>query len=153
MRGAQRGLLRRRPVQAAGLRYIGKESNSLEDAKAGRISDLADVLNQYSRVGTAWPESVQWVLRQITKTRIAAETGLSSRTIAAVRNGRVPHSRNRAQLLRAAGEFARDELRRARGVAPSSDFDACEVLYANIPRSKGSDISKNVLGGGGANTT
>jgi hypothetical protein len=130
MRDAGRGLLGRRPVRAARAKYIGKESNSLEDAKAGRISDLADVLNEYRRKGFEWPDSVQWVLRRVPKSVLARRTGLSSRTIAAARNGRVPHQGNRNVLVLAAGEFAREGLRRSHISPPSDPVDACEILQS-----------------------
>jgi len=130
MRDAGRGLLGRRPVHAAGVKYIGKESNSLEDAKAGRIFDLDDVLNEYRGADSEWPESVQWGLRKIPKAQIASDTGLSRRTVAAARNGRPPHPKNRAQLVKAAGRYARDRLRALGLVQPTRDLDACEVFFA-----------------------
>jgi hypothetical protein len=131
MRDAGRGLLGRRPVLAAGVRYIGKESNSLEDTKAGRIFDLDDVLNEYRGEDAEWPESVQWVLRQIPKVQLAEETGLSERTVAAARNGRPPHPRNRMLLIRAAGAHARGQLHASGLVAPMSDADACEIFHTH----------------------
>lgn len=132
MRDAGRGLLGRRPVHAAGVKYIGKESNALEDAKAGRIFDLDDLLNEYRGEDAQWPESVQWVLRRIPKAQIASETGLSERTVAAARNGRPPHPRNRALLIKAAGTYARERLRTAGVNTPISDADACEIYSAEV---------------------
>jgi hypothetical protein len=42
-----RGLLSRRPVTAAYITYIGKESNKLDDRQAGLIHDNEEVLNEY----------------------------------------------------------------------------------------------------------
>jgi hypothetical protein len=130
LRTPGRGVLRRRPVKALpALRYIGKESNSLDEVKAGWVSELDGVLNEYRAAGSEWSESVQWVLKQIPKTTIKEKTGLSPRAIIAARNGRRPHPKNKALLLALAGEYARAELRRAGANAPTSDVDVCEVLY------------------------
>ena len=136
MRGAGRGLLRRRPVTAASLRYIGKESNRIDDVKAGRISELEEVLNEYRNTDREWAEPVQWVLRQVSKAQLSDETGIHERTIAANRNGRPPHPKNRILLIRSAGAFARKELKRRGQSAPLDDLDACEVLYALVVRAR-----------------
>jgi len=65
------GLLYRRPVNPASLHYIGKESNKIEEALTGLVTDLDDVLTEYRD-----PEQVA---------EIAARTDVSSRTITRVR--------------------------------------------------------------------
>lgn len=41
------GLLSRRPVKVAAIHYIGKESNKIEEATSGLVTDLDDVLTEY----------------------------------------------------------------------------------------------------------
>jgi len=41
------GLLLRRPVIAKAVRYIGKESNKLDDREAGLIDDTGEVVTEY----------------------------------------------------------------------------------------------------------
>jgi hypothetical protein len=41
------GVLRRRPVHAASITYIGKEANRLDDVESGLVADLDEVLTEY----------------------------------------------------------------------------------------------------------
>jgi hypothetical protein len=43
-----KGLLTRRPVTATHITYIGKESNRLEEATAGLLHDLDEILDTYN---------------------------------------------------------------------------------------------------------
>jgi len=94
------GLLSRRHVRIDGVKFIGKESNSLEDVEAGLIHSTESVYTEYCD-----PKRDEWVtklLPVLKKTPLAVlinETGLSRRALLNLRAGRSrPHQRNLALL-------------------------------------------------------
>jgi len=97
-----RGLLQRRRITIDEIRFIGKESNSLEEVEAGLIHDERSVYTQYND-----PKRDVWATktrRAIKKTKpsvlINACRGfLSSRALRDIRAGRsTPHRKNRERL-------------------------------------------------------
>lgn len=101
------GVLPRLTVRAAGLPvHIGKESNRLEDAQNGLITDPDDVYVEYRDERREW-DVVLPALRRVRDERgwryLAEASGLSERAIRyAVNGGKMPHATARAALLRLA---------------------------------------------------
>jgi hypothetical protein len=90
------GLLSRRHVQIDRVRFIGKESNALEDVAAGLVHSAENVYTEYCD-----PKRDEWVtkiLPMLKKTPLAVlikETSLSRRTLINLRAGRSrPHPHN-----------------------------------------------------------
>lgn len=82
------GLLQRRPVQALGIAYIGKESNRLESVEAGMEHDWGDVRSVYENPDdrATW-DAIRSLLKAIPARELAQATGLSERQIKRIRNG------------------------------------------------------------------
>lgn len=99
-----RGLLRRRPVavRTGSIRYIGKESNRLEDVQSGLVHDRTEVLTEYPD-----PAQDPWVhrdlpeLRNIGPAELRRRTGVPLSTIKHVLAGRHPSAANRGRLAAA----------------------------------------------------
>lgn len=97
------GLLSRRHVQIDRMRFIGKESNSLEDVEAGLIHTAESVYTEYCD-----PKRNEWVTRVLPGLKKAPlaglikETGLSRRALLDLRAGRArPHLKNHKQIAAA----------------------------------------------------
>lgn len=138
-RRATVGLLRRRPVRLAELRYIGKEANRLEEVASGLVHDPEEVLAEY-----ADPEQdpfdrfVRPILREVPKHTLAEAAGIHPRKVAAIRNGHArPRPAHRKALVEAAGRFAWDRLREA-GLAPPVDPVAACRVYLSLAPGRGS---------------
>jgi len=102
------GLLRRRPVRAAGIVYSGKESNLLDEVERGLVHDWGEVLQTYRD-----PRRDQWVttvvpfLKRLPAATLARQAGLTKRTIQALRNGHArPSSKTRWAVITVALEHA-----------------------------------------------
>jgi hypothetical protein len=102
------GLLDRRPVHVLWLEYIGKESNRLEDVAHGMVHNLDEVLETYvDPKADPWTAVILPVLKTIPLAELARGTGLSERTVRALRNGRArPSPAARDALVRIAVEHA-----------------------------------------------
>lgn len=103
------GLLQRRHITIEWPpRFIGKESNKLEEVEEGRAPDAGDVYTEYPdprREGYAWDDALD-KLRAMTKSELRElekRTGISFTTLKAWRRGRPPHPKHRIQLLTAMG--------------------------------------------------
>ncbi len=127
---ATRGLLRRRPVKAVHITYIGKESNKLEDVEAGVVHDSDEVLTEYADPRRdPFRTLVLPMLRDLPATRIAETVSLHPSTAKRIRSGRsVAHSRHRASLVALAAGIARDRLINL-GISPPDDDFACCQRY------------------------
>ena len=91
------GLLERRHVRIDTIKYIGKESNRLEDAESGLIHSEQSVYTEYPDPRRdEWETKIVPALKQFPLPILAQETGLARRTLiyARERNHR-PHKRNR----------------------------------------------------------
>jgi len=107
------GSLQRRHIQIGLVKYIGKESNSLEDVEYGLIHSEQNVYTEYPDPRRdEWQTKIVSALQKFrgTKTRISLLeklTGLSHRTLIDARTGRRrPHPRNQeliASALRTIG--------------------------------------------------
>jgi len=97
------GLLYRRHVSINGIKYIGKESNSLEDVESGLIHDQRNVYTEYpDRRRDEWQTKILPALRD---TRLAdlvrhCKGYISRRALIDLRAGRSrPHRKNQEILL------------------------------------------------------
>lgn len=86
-----RGLLRRRLVRVADARYIGKESNRIEDVELGLVPELGDVLSEYRQSPEDQWESliVAW-LRSVPERQASSVLGVSERQVRRYRAGARP---------------------------------------------------------------
>ena len=82
-----RGLLRRRSVCVRGVRYIGKESNKIEDVEVGLVGELGDVLEEYLSPETEWTQTLLPYLRSTRRSEIVSKVGISERTVQRWRHG------------------------------------------------------------------
>jgi hypothetical protein len=132
-RGSTVGLLRRRPVKARYLTYVGKESNRLESVEAGLVHDPDEVYTEYEDPAhDSWQVLVLPILKQVKRSILAEKSGLSLRSIAALRNGQTrPRAEHREVHTRAAADFARQRLRVVGKQAPRGDLEAC-VAYLSM---------------------
>lgn len=106
------GLLRRRHVAIEWPpRFIGKESNKLEEVEEQSVSDAGDVYTEYpnpQREREGWGRIVA-KLKSMSKCErqdLAKQVGLSPTTIEHARRGRTPHAKNRVILANAIGGAA-----------------------------------------------
>jgi len=90
------GLLQRRHVQIDGIRYIGKESNALEDVEAGLIHATASVYTEYcDPQRDEWATRILPALKEPELATLEKETPFSRRTLSDWRAGRSrPHRKN-----------------------------------------------------------
>ena len=90
------GLLQRRRVMIERPpRFIGKESNKLEEVEEGSVPDAGDVYTEYpdSR-RDEWTTNVLPLLRALPMPDLMARSGLSRRALQMIRAGRRPNNRN-----------------------------------------------------------
>lgn len=102
------GLLQRRHVQIDQIKYIGKESNNLEEVEAGLHHSAENVYTEYAdRRRDEWQTKILPVLRKIPPEVIVKMSGLSPTTIKdtlAERSRPYPKNRERlAQIVRKLG--------------------------------------------------
>ncbi|MGB6358377.1 MAG: hypothetical protein WBF30_06300 [Candidatus Acidiferrales bacterium] len=97
------GLLQRRHVQIEQIKYIGKESNSIEDVESGLAHSEADVYTHYPDPRRdEWEIKIRPALRKAALSALKKETGLSRRTLIYARTGkRKPHQKHRELLVSA----------------------------------------------------
>lgn len=93
------GLLKRRPVSVEGVRHIGKESNRLEDVRAGIMQDVDEVSNSYDDYYTAvFLPTVVPKLREYGIRKTHRRTGISVGAVSAALSGKArPHARQLAK--------------------------------------------------------
>jgi len=100
------GLLQRRHIRIDQIKYIGKESNLIEDVESGLVHSEKDVYTEYID-----PRRDEWTTRILPKLRkmpineLVKKSGISRRAIIDLRMGRSrPHGKNRellAEIIRA----------------------------------------------------
>jgi hypothetical protein len=94
------GLLSRRHVTIGGLRFIGKESNRLEEVEQGLPTLEDGVYVDYPNPQRdKWVTTLLPVLRLMPLKELQHLSGLSRAALQAVRAGRRPHAKNRALLI------------------------------------------------------
>jgi hypothetical protein len=83
------GLLQRRQVRLAELRYIGKESNSLEDVESGLVHESEAVYTEYKDPRRdEWDRRVVPALAKLSLKVFERETGKSRKTLIDARSAR-----------------------------------------------------------------
>jgi len=94
------GLLQRRHVRIEQIKYIGKESNSLESVESGLAHSEQNVYTEYPDPRRdEWETKTRPLLRQVALSVLQRETGLSRRMLVDARTGRRrPHDRNQKLL-------------------------------------------------------
>jgi hypothetical protein len=95
------GLLQRRHVRIDQIKYVGKESNSLEDVEAGLIHSAESVYTLYSDPRRdEWQTKVLTVLKKIPLAVLAKMSSLSRRELSNIKAGRSrPHRKNQELLV------------------------------------------------------
>jgi hypothetical protein len=94
------GLLQRRHIQIGQIKYIGKESNSIEDVESGMIQSAEKVYTGYPDPRRdEWQTKILPAIKKLPLGELVKRTGLSRRALIDWRAGRSrPHSRNRERL-------------------------------------------------------
>jgi hypothetical protein len=94
------GLLQRRHVRIDLIKYIGKESNSLEEVESGLIHSEQNVYTEYpDPQRDEWQTKTVPTLKTIKLSILQKQAGLSRRMLIKARSGKViPHSKNRTLL-------------------------------------------------------
>jgi hypothetical protein len=94
------GLLRRRHVRIDQIKYIGKESNSLEEVKTGLVHSAETVYTEYeNRERDEWETKIRPELSKVSLSFLAQKTGLSRRMLIDARTGkRRPHPTNQVKI-------------------------------------------------------
>jgi hypothetical protein len=126
------GLLGRRPVAAAIVRHIGKESNRLEEAQAGLLDDTDEPLDRYDQQDlTVFRELAIPILRHLGIRETARRAGLGLGSVSAALSGRsVPRATAISRYLAVASGHA-TELLEAAGIQPAGSEE--ERLRRAIP--------------------
>jgi hypothetical protein len=93
-------MLQRRHVRIDQVKYIGKESNSLEDVESGLAHSEKMVYTEYPDPRRdEWQTKIVPALKTIRLLILEKESGLSRRMLIKARSGRVrPHRKNRELL-------------------------------------------------------
>jgi hypothetical protein len=95
------GLLARRHVLIEQMRYIGKESNTLEEVVEGLPTQRESPYTQYSDPRRdAWAFEVLPKLKAMRVQDLCNASGLNRSTIQKIRRGQKPHSKNQELLVR-----------------------------------------------------
>jgi hypothetical protein len=94
------GLLQRRHIRVEQIKYIGKESNSLEEVESGLIHAEQSVYTEYPDPRRdEWTAKLLPALKKIPLARLAKLSGLSRRTLIYARVGRKrPHKKHQEIL-------------------------------------------------------
>jgi hypothetical protein len=95
------GLLQRRHIQVALLKYVGKESNNLEDVESGLIHSAKAVYTEYSdRRRDEWQTKILPALKKPPLALLVKNIDMSRRALIDARAGRSrPHRRNQAKII------------------------------------------------------
>lgn len=89
-----RGLLKRRPVHATDVRYIGKEANELEAVQQRLVADVADVRNEY-RDARRDLDDLRRNLKSLSAREVARQTEIGHSAVSDFLRGRsTPHATN-----------------------------------------------------------
>jgi hypothetical protein len=96
------GLLHRRNIRVDQIKYIGKESNSLEEVDQGLIHSAQNVYTEYPDPRRdEWETKIIPALRQIPLTQLQVMSGLSRRALIYARVGRRRPHKTHQQILAA----------------------------------------------------
>lgn len=94
------GMLSRRHIRIEGLRYIGKESNRLEEVDAGTIHSVEQTYTNYEDPSRDdWTTKILPVIKSMPMAQLQKASGLSRSALQAIRAGRRPHRANMERLM------------------------------------------------------
>ena len=95
------GLMQRRHIRVDYLKYIGKESNSLEEVESGLIHDARNVYTEYQdRRRDEWQTKILPQLRLLPLEYLQHASELTRSTLIEIRSGRSrPHRANQKRLI------------------------------------------------------
>lgn len=94
------GLLQRRHIRIDQIKYIGKESNSLEEVESGLIHSAENVYTDYPDLRRdEWQTKILPALMKVPRTSLMKLTGKSRTMITEARAGRRPHPKNQQLLV------------------------------------------------------
>jgi hypothetical protein len=101
------GLLQRRNIKIDLIKYIGKESNSLEEVDAGTIHSIENVYTEYiDPRRDDWTTKVIPAMKKARVSELMKATVLSRRMLIKARNGKVrPHRSSQVSILSALGKL------------------------------------------------
>jgi hypothetical protein len=107
------GLLQRRHVRIDLIKYIGKESNSLEDVKSGLVHSAQSVYTEYSDPKRdEWQLKIRPALKKIPLKLLVESSGMSRRALIDLRACRSrPHRKNREMLTTVVQGFPKKEAK------------------------------------------
>jgi DNA polymerase type B, organellar and viral len=94
------GLLQRRQVKVDQIKYIGKESNHLEEVDAGLVHSGESIYTEYvDKSRDEWQTKALPALKLLPLAYLVSESGLSRRALMDIRAGRSrPHQKNQERL-------------------------------------------------------
>ena len=97
------GLLQRRHIRIDQIKYIGKESNSLEEVEAGLIHSAPNVYTEYPDPRRdEWERKMRPAMEKVYLSVLQKITGLSRRALIDARTGRRrPHPKNQKLIVEA----------------------------------------------------
>jgi len=94
------GLLQRRHVRIDQIKYIGKESNSLEDVESNLVHSEQNVYTEYSDPRRdEWQTKIVPALKKISLSVLEKQSGMSRRALVYARNDRHRPHRSNQELL------------------------------------------------------
>ena len=128
------GVLRRRPVEALRVIYVGKETNRLKEVQHGLIEDEDEVMNEYvDPSNDPFVRLVVPVLRTLRQSAIAAAADVDVRTLRRNLKGEsLPQPENRAALTALATQEARARLAAAGLEVPRGDMAALRAYVGEL---------------------
>jgi hypothetical protein len=102
------GLLERRHIRVEQIKYIGKESNALEDVESGLIHSEQSVYTEYPDPRrNEWQTKTLSVIKDAPLLKLAKMSGMSPSALKEIRAERArPHRRNQELLTRIALKLA-----------------------------------------------
>ncbi len=94
------GLLQRRHIYIDQIKFIGKESNHLQEVDAGLIHSSQQIYTEYTDSRRdEWQTKILPALKTLPLSRLIKESGLSRRALLDIRRGRSrPHPKNQERL-------------------------------------------------------
>lgn len=93
------GLLQRRHAHVDAIKYVGKETNQLEEVEAGMVHNWSAVLPTADDAADEWSRSLLGKLRSMSRREAAKALGISERAVSSLRNGKSRPSRRTLALL------------------------------------------------------
>jgi hypothetical protein len=99
------GLLQRRHIKIDQIKYVGKESNNLEEVDEGLVHSPENVYTEYpDRRRDEWQTKILPALKKASLAKLVKLSGLSRSTLIEIRAGRArPHRENREMLVKIVG--------------------------------------------------